>query len=104
MRRAICIALGIGAIVSSAAAIGIGASTTEPVATPSDPNPTATEMRRSELSARDAQRSRIEARYQAERAQCDALGGVRRDRCLIAAHAHRGRALLEAAGPYQRKS
>ena len=40
----------------------------------------------------------------AERARCEALGGFNKDRCLIAAHAARGRALLEAAAPYQDRS
>ena len=50
--------------------------------------------------ARQGQRDAIEARYQLERAKCDALGGARRDNCYIDAHAHKGRAMLEAAGPY----
>ena len=100
MRRAIFVTLG--AIVTSAAAIGFTASgMPESVPASGDSHPSITQMRQAELSARDAQRTLIEERYQAERAQCDALGGTRRDRCLIAAHAHRGRALLEAAAPYQ---
>ena len=59
-------------------------------------------FRRTRESARNAQRARIEARYQLERAACGALGGIKRDRCLISAHATRGRALLEAAAPYER--
>jgi hypothetical protein len=102
MRRAIFVALGIAAIATSAAAIGITATgMPEAPSASDDSHPSFAQMRRSELSARDAQRARIESRYQAERAQCDALRGVRHDRCLIAAHAHRGRALLEAAAPYQ---
>lgn len=59
-------------------------------------------FRRTRDSARNAQRARIEARYQVERTACGALGGIKRDRCLIGAHATRGRALLEAAAPYER--
>ena len=61
-------------------------------------------FRRTQESARNAQRARIEARYLVERAACGALGGFKRDRCLIAAHATRGRALLEAAAPYETRS
>ena len=61
-------------------------------------------FRRTQDSARNAQRARIEARYLVERAACGALGGFKRDRCLIAAHATRGRALLEAAAPYETRS
>jgi len=100
MRRAIFVALGIGAIVSSAAAIGITAT-----ALPEGPRPagslTFSEIKIAEASARASQRDRIEARYRAERGQCEALSGLRHDRCLIAAHARRGHALLEAAAPYQ---
>ena len=61
-------------------------------------------FRRTRDAARDAQRARIEARYFIERAQCAALGGLKRDQCQIAAHAARGRALLEAAAPYEIRS
>ena len=61
-------------------------------------------MKRTQESARNAQRARIEARYQIERAACATLGGLKRDRCLIATHATRGRALLEAAAPYETRS
>ena len=101
MRRSILVALGIGTIVTSAAAIGITATALpESVAAPHGEF-TFTGMKRAEASARDAQRARIDGRYEAERAQCAALSGLRHDRCLIAAHAHRGHALLEAAAPYQ---
>ena len=99
MRRAIFVALGVGAIVSSAA--GITATAMPEGSTRPERSVTFLEMKIAEASARASQRERIDSRYQAERAQCDALGGVRRDRCLIAAHAHRGHALLEAAAPYQ---
>ena len=145
MRRAILVALGTGAIISSAAAIGIGtaATSTAPgtltrpeyqaaleaieaartdvlMACEAQPG-TAKEICRAEVSAdelvrvadieqsfrrthdaaRDAQRARIEARYQVSRAKCLALGGARRDQCLIDAHAARGRGLLEAQAPYE---
>lgn len=61
-------------------------------------------FRKDRESTRAVHRARIEARYLAERAQCVALGGVKRDRCQIAAHAARGRALLEAAAPYETRS
>ena len=57
--------------------------------------------RRDEQSARALQRARIEARYQVERAHCASLSGFKRDRCLVRAHAAKGRAMLEAAGPYE---
>jgi hypothetical protein len=59
---------------------------------------------RSQSTARNLQRARIEARYQVERVACMAQGGAKRDGCLIAAHATRGRALLEAASPYVARS
>jgi hyperosmotically inducible protein len=57
-------------------------------------------FRRTEHAARDAQRARIDARYEIDRARCEALKGMRKDKCLIDAHATKGRALLEAAAPY----
>lgn len=61
-------------------------------------------FRGNEAAARNVQRTRIEARYQVDRARCASFGGLKRDRCLISAHATRGRALLEAAGPYEARS
>jgi hypothetical protein len=61
-------------------------------------------FRRDREATRAAQRARIEARYQVDRASCAALSGFKRDRCQIAAHAARGRALLEAAAPYEVRS
>jgi hypothetical protein len=52
-------------------------------------------------AARNAQRARIDGRYLLARASCAALGGPKRDQCQINAHALRGRALLEAAAPYE---
>lgn len=60
-------------------------------------------FRRDQASARGAQFARIEARYQVERTKCATLGGSNRDRCLVGAHATRGRALLEIAAPYQQR-
>jgi hyperosmotically inducible periplasmic protein len=57
--------------------------------------------RRSREATRAAQRARIEARYQVERAKCGALGGFKRDKCLVQVHATRGRAMLHAAAPYE---
>jgi len=54
-------------------------------------------------SARAVQRARIDARYQVARARCQVLGGLQRDKCLISAHAARGRALLQAQAPYERR-
>lgn len=59
------------------------------------------DFRRTHRSARELQRTRIEARYQLERTRCAALGGYKRDKCLIQAHAAKGRALLDAAAPYE---
>jgi hypothetical protein len=61
-------------------------------------------FRRDQASARGAQFARVEARYQVERTKCATLGGNHRDRCLVAAHATRGRALLEMAAPYQERT
>lgn len=61
-------------------------------------------FRRTQDAARAAQRARIEARYLVERAKCAALGGTKRDRCLIGAHAVRGGTLMEVAAPYEARS
>jgi hypothetical protein len=101
MRRSILVALGIGFIVTSAAAIGLTATAMPEAAVGPQGDLTLTQMKRFEASARDAQRARIDERYQAERARCEPLRGLSHDRCLISAHAHHGHALLEAAAPYQ---
>jgi hypothetical protein len=143
MRRAIFVALSIGAVITSAAAIGIGAAGTD---SPSMSRaeyesamqgiPAARERlsarceplagnereiclteaaahqmvqvaeieasyRRNAASARALQRARIDARYQVDRARCAAHGGLKRDRCLIRAHATKGRAMLDTAAPYE---
>jgi len=59
------------------------------------------DYRRTPQSARALQRARIEARYQMDRTRCGALGGAKRDRCLIQVHAAKGRAMLDAAAPYE---
>jgi hypothetical protein len=145
MKRAILVALGTGAVITSAAAIGIGATlASSPGASMSRAEYEAalrgiaasrervleecqalagherelcrTEVaanelvsvaqiesayRRSEPAARALQRARIESRYQIDRARCGAHGGIKRDRCLIQAHATKGRAMLETAAPYE---
>jgi hypothetical protein len=143
MTRAILVALGTGAIIASAAAIGIGAAVTSPPHSMSRAEYEAAvlhaewlrglaasrcddlddagagicrvqadadhairvaqieaDYRRTEQAARAAQRARIDARYLVDRARCDALKGFRRDKCLIEAHATKGRALLEVSAPY----
>ncbi|HSN21672.1 MAG TPA: hypothetical protein VLS49_13400 [Usitatibacter sp.] len=56
--------------------------------------------RRTPEAAREAQRARIDVRYQAARARCASLRGYDHDQCLIDAHAMRGLALLESKAPY----
>jgi hypothetical protein len=146
MKRAIYVALATGAVISSAAAIGIGAAAVAPaeninltraqyeaglraIADRADTQqlacgklvPVERDVCRAEAAGleavltaqlearyrktphaeRAAQRARIDARYQLDRARCSAVNGVRRDRCLVQAHATKGRALLEAAAPYE---
>lgn len=144
MRRAIFVALGTGAFITSAAAISIGAGSTAPsqsltrqeyeastaalesarglalarceslagydrdvcrTETAAAASVRAAEIeeqyRRSQQSARALQRARIDARYQLDRTRCGAMGGFKRDKCLIQAHAARGRAMLDAAAPYE---
>lgn len=143
MKRATFVALGMGAVIGSAAAIGL---TNSDAATPvlsktqyedalariaalrgnalarcDSARAAAREVCRTEASAdamiqvadveeryrhddrsaRDAQRARIDARYQVARARCQALSGFQKDKCLISAHAARGRALLQAHAPYE---
>ena len=145
MRRAIVVALGTGAFISSAAALSIGgtgvgseeltrsqyeeaqgrlergrnaalARCEARAAAAAEKEVCRTEVlagdqvrgaeleqsfRRTEQSARALQRARIDARYQLDRAQCGMLGGFKRDKCLVQAHAARGRAMLDAAAPYE---
>jgi hypothetical protein len=143
MKRAILIALGTSALISSAAAIGIGmtsagaqerltrAAYDKGLAETQAVHATAAtaceslrgaereicrveadaaaairsadlraEFERTQVAALDAQRTRIESRYQVRRAHCQAQGGLRRDKCAVSAHAERGRALLDIAAPY----
>ena len=95
MKRAFWIAVATGTMISGAAAIGVDAPS-------ASATPGLTQVQRAATleSARQAQRDAIDSRYQAARAKCDALGGLRKDNCLIDAHARKGRAMLETAAPY----
>ena len=99
MKRAIFVALGTGVVISSAAFALDIAGASHPVA------PAATgdhvQIARTRESAREEQRGRIQARYAAEKEACAQLRGYQRERCVVKAHANRGRALLEAAAPYE---
>ena len=97
MKRAIWIALLTGTMITGAAAIGTDAASATDAST---------HAQRAALhdSTRQAQRDVIETRYQSDRASCDALGGLRRDNCLIDAHARKGLAMLEAAAPYSERT
>ena len=97
MKRAVLMALGIGAVLTSAAAFSTVAS--GPALAQSDGGSLA--PAHMERRAREAQRAGIEARYQELRASCATLGGARRDQCLIDAHTYRGRSMLAAAAPYE---
>ena len=97
MNRAILIALGTGAFITSAAAITIGAGARPAVEARSE-----LERFRIASEARAEQRAQVDARYLAARSRCESLGGIRRDNCFISAHAERGRALLEIQAPYAR--
>ena len=143
MKRAVLVALGTGAIISSAAAFSIGGSYEAGASLSRDAYAARlrslealrdTQMarcdaaagferdfcrieveadqsvrladaeaahRRTQQASRAAQRARIEARYQVERAKCGALGGFKRDKCMVQVHATKGRALLDAAAPYE---
>ena len=100
MRRAIVVALGTGAFISSAAALSLGVTDPQMARTAEAANG----PQRTQQSARALQRERIDARYQLDRSRCEGLGGFRRDKCLVQAHAAKGRALLEAAAPYDTRS
>jgi hypothetical protein len=98
MKRAILVALGTGAVISSAAAALDIAGASEPAAPTARGDPVY--VARARESAREEQRSRIHTRYTAEREACAQLKGYQREKCLVKAHANKGRALLEAAAPY----
>jgi hypothetical protein len=145
MRRAILVALGIGAVVSSAAAFSIRAAEDSAASLSAEQYAarlgsvesantaivarcgarieserefcrveaeaghaigvaeTEAAFRHTEQASRGLQRTRIDARYQVERARCNSLGGYKRDKCLVHVHATRGRAMLAAAAPYEIK-
>lgn len=97
-RRAILIALGTGVVISSAAALDIAVVRDDapPAAAEGDP----VMMARARETAREVQRNRINERYVSEREACSQLRGYQREKCVVKAHANKGRALLEAAAPY----
>jgi hypothetical protein len=96
-KRAILVALGTGLVISSATALDIGVRAAAPVAAPDD----VVQVARTREAARSAQRDRIQARFVAEREQCAQLRGYQREKCVVKAQANRGRALLDAAAPYE---
>ena len=98
MKRAILIALCTGVVFSSAAALDIagGRQPTGPHAL-GDP----IHVARVREAAREEQRGEIHARYLAQRQQCAELRGFQREKCLVRAHANKGRALLAIAAPYE---
>ena len=98
MKRAIFIALGTGVAISSAAALDIGGA--RQPATPAAHHDQV-QVSRTRETAREEQRGRIQARYLAERESCEQLRGYAREKCVVKAHANKGRALLEAAAPYE---
>ena len=96
--RAILIALGTGVVISSAAALDLAGAgeLAGPVAHNDE-----VQIARARDSARGEQRNRIESRYLTEREACATLRGYQREKCVVKAHANKGRALLEAAAPYE---
>ena len=102
MKRAIFVALGTGVVISTAAfALDIAGAneTTAPSAQQGDP----VNMARARETAREEQRGKIQARYATERESCAQLRGYQREKCVVRAAANRGRALLEAAAPYENR-
>ena len=99
MKRAIFVALATGLVITSAAALDIAGAAQSGVSFVGRDQDAFASRTRS--SARAEQRERIDQRYRAERAECESLGGFRRDKCVVKAHSTRGRALLEAAAPYE---
>jgi len=98
MKRAIFVALGTGAVITSAAALSLGTQVPGQASSAHD------EFQRTRIqaAAREALREQIDERYREARAQCEPLGGFKRDQCQIRAHAVRGRALLDSHAPYTR--
>jgi hypothetical protein len=105
MQRAVVVALGI-AIASSAAGVGINAASQSDLPLMRQCAGSTEEVCRLRIGAmaRADARARVEQRYESERARCATLPFAQRDACFIAAHAARGRTLLEAAAPYARPS
>ena len=99
MKRAIFVALATGLVITSAAALDIAGMREAPVALEGQDQ--VTFAARVRESARSEQRARIDTRYMVEREACANKGGFQRDKCLVKAHANRGRAMLEAAAPYE---
>ncbi len=95
MKRVAWVAVGLGTMISGAAAIGV-----DTASAPAPQEQSHAQRAAALEAARIAQRAGIESRYQEDRAKCDALAGARKDNCLIDAHARRGRAMIEAAIPY----
>jgi hypothetical protein len=96
-KRAIVVALGTGLVISSATALDIGVRAAAPIASQHD----VVQVARTREAARTAQREQIQARFVAEREQCAQLRGYQREKCVVRAQANRGRALLDAAAPYE---
>jgi len=105
MKRAIVVALGVAVIASTAAGFGLSAANrpSPPLMQCAHGGDSDACRLRVAAAARTELRARVEARYEADRAKCSALRGAQNDACLIAAHAARGRALLEAARPYEQR-
>ena len=99
MKRAMFVALGTGLVITSAAALDIAGAREAPIA--AEGQVEAIHTARVRESARSEQRARIDARYMSEREACATKGGFQRDKCLVKAHANRGRAMLAAAAPYE---
>jgi hypothetical protein len=99
MKRAVFVALATGLAITSAAALDIAGARAAGASIAGLDE--VAHAARARASARAEQRERIEQRYRVERTECESLGGYRRDRCMVKAHAARGRALLEAAAPYE---
>ena len=98
MKRAIFVALATGLVITSAPALDVAG--VRQASVPLAGQEEVAFAARTRASARAEQRERIDQRYRVERAECETLGGFRRDKCLVKAHSARGRALLEAAAPY----
>ena len=88
MRRAIFVALSTGAVISSAAALGIGAA-----------GPDSRSMSRAEY---EAALQRIEAARARLSARCEPLAGGEREICLTEAAAHQMVQVAEAEAGYRR--